>query len=1819
MSKPAGGDTPAGGGPTKEASTQMTEKISKRDDFIFTLIYPLAFQDKKGTPTFDFVLWIIHFIEYQSVGFFRNHLPLPEIFYKIVSFFSLSGIAYLSNISFWICVGATIFLFLLMIILLLIVSRAIKYLQKSMKWIVTYFRYFVKLYFSTLVIPSYCFLLNFFLWSYDKELDPIDYLYPNPSIKEFSATHIVAGAHVVYNYYCPETNPKCQALFGRKLGFWGILLAVDDLAQVVTSYTVSPFWIWRATGLSLWKAFFTYLYWSGKHLYRVEGNMLICINFLVGMVIDLASLVSMTLNDVLSAKIIIYVLTAFFVILCFPFVLTIFPKRFQSLWWLHLPGGEMYIDPNNPEHCVALKDKDPAIFTKPPKRPKLNWVVEVESDKVLYEQEKEEWNQDEEKMRNEMVEKKQKREEDMNKRRKTQSVIEMQEIDDETDNTMTDIDVIAPPHSVFKYPHIPKIYKEESVEPSIRFIYVPKWRNKRRREYVNQIYKQAIEKFPESPTLALTYATYLHYFMKDTKTAHSLIHTARQHHPQSLDMFTIFIATRDWQTDTKLGDEFSSAISQQQLNESLQVAEALHKEARQALREFWENLQRPLPDYGRVNPLLEKIDKYQKQAKKRYERLLVEYPNTPSVLRGYGSLMFEVFQDDETAEHFITRAEDLEEEEKENNPSNLDPDNRSVDDRSDVESRTRELARERQHQQINQIRQKKRRTQKSQASQLLNLELSEEAKTTSPLLYFLLIFLLLILLVGGALTAYFVCTGVCTSADTHLTTLDKVGSILTMSARLTTLSKLALSLTNNDFTILNPGIASMYFYDLPELTTAIKDVASNLYLVQHEIVINPTLSSFWEKTAQYFYILVTGGAVTILELRNDSIGGIIRTHAQNLNNAGQASTSLPLTDTTITACYAMMTNGPGIITERIKSILVSESTMITSAITSATITTVVVYVVVILVVILIILLYVWRTVKKATVNIKSSLLALSMVPRTTITSILSRLQDSSEMTAFAIEMAPGLTAEDDPFSVQAPLTQRSEHGNTPHSDNNLPSLFTDQIPSPRSRHTHNLDVDDPDGDLSDRSYRSGDWSDEDDSEKDMDHLSKTSTNPSKRGPADSPHVHPPQTVGPEQADTPHQSFSDASQPQFDIDQLNQMMMMNQMMIQQFSMQPNPDQTQLNHLMMQQAMLSQMIIQQSQNGSTQGMSPASETDNNHHLVFTPHKDDARPTTTPDKIDSSNPKTTRSTLSITTDDVAMTYALDVPPTPPSPSVAGAVHFDLSELNTKVRTEREFKEWTRNVKHAVSEIESKSMKFPSVVKVSVVIRVVLTLVVIIGFGTATILVSISSLNGSSVYGNEIILGQHRTMQLIHLQFLSLQLVFNTTSTTITNQTMPETTSPVFTDLTHIMNDQTALQHKINLALNYFERTDSHLRYGSSAYAQTSDTLLNSLQTNELEGQNSELDLLMFKQTDCLMPNSSYCVANPDRNYLTTPNFTGLDALHQVFISDCLHIAHYPITNQIVDKDIFLRMFTLANNDLYFGSLSFSEKLMDASKAFIIGAKLNILVMMIVSIVAYTITFIFLLFPLRGFFSQITNQSTLLRSLIPDIQHEDLQWKSEYESHYNPLDYSNKHTINLLSSLVELTEEHKDGSHLQSLRTISESILSSMQTQFNRESQWMKTNEYPHMDNHLKEHRYLMKEAAYLLRFILHQPESSFIITNALQIFFVSHIKRMDIPLGSWISKLEALGEDRANADVIDLQMEGEEAEEQPQLTQEELMTLLTVQQMYGLDPNLVLYAADMGIDLQSLIVLSQTNPEVIQQLTFAIQGANPGGPQYLTVPPG
>ncbi|KAH7817229.1 uncharacterized protein MONOS_13504 [Monocercomonoides exilis] len=1967
MSLPDHPDAAAGAGEaTTAAEGGSLDKISDTDEFVFNLLYPLAVQEKKPSSKLDAFLWGYQFLEFVATSIMFNPINFPDVVRTIASCINLSIIGAINTTAFYVCYGVAIFMLLLVIIGLLIVSKFYKKLQKSMRWLVQYYRLYVKIYLKILITPSMCWLCIPFVYDYSQpeETGPI-FLTLLPEIQAWSVQHIVLFAvsiliivsiflvQFILLYFCCPSNPKGGGIFSREPGAWARWEASLDICHVVTTFIISYYTFWRYMTVTIYFGYLAFDCYTVKPYFHKSGNIL----FLVfvteqAWILFIGFIATFTGNTIVANVLVFFFL--FLGMIAIPFLyVKFFSISWQKMMWIH-PGGEMYIDPYNPAHIRPVTDKDPAIFTKPARRPTLLGKIEVPNDMAIVSEEKKLVEASNKIRENERQRKKKLRDEGYTDDPESIEMVHMSslnataasnasnkgkfQVQSDPTRIPTEIDVLPPPNSPFSYPHIPKIRKAHDVEPGIRFVYEKEFRTKRYLAYVDAIYHIGLQRFNEDAPYYLQYATYSHYLMKDNKKALALVKSARQHHPEQLSRFVIFVASREWSADTASGDEYMTAISMQQLNENLPIAIDYHTQAKQALREFWENLQRPQPDFSRVNPLLQRIDSAQKEARNRYERLLIEYPNSSKVLYNYGNLLYEVFRDDETAENILSRAEEMEEEEKERKGltiGGIDVSSGNVNSRSDlstsggpglsrqhtsnadekkakaedtgpvsgvpletayndeemqmaeIQKRAQELEKEKTKERIQKMRKRKRakRKKKKQAAALVGMELTGKTRSSTNT-YLLLLLLIFILVGGGFLASYFISSSFSSSVLGQIERFNDVGKTMTLMARLVVLARVIVCHQRNSVP-LPPSPEAPYYPTLQAIYAESIDVVNNISSIMYNLAMDSVMLTHFEKRMSYVYCNVENANVTQMLMRESSIQSVINAISQSLRSEAIVGT-VPVTDAASTASLMIMINAPGFVTERLKSILVEQSKSLSSSITLSAVTIVIILVVLILVSIALLLFYVWRTIKESTVRGKASLLMLSMVPKSSISSILSRLQDSAGTKLLGSNLVGAFGAAGaggDPFLMtkraESPREQRDGEESTREArvkaqvGNALSSLLgqvrnkktsgdVSPVMSPDERYGQAFgsgsDADSESDEVSEnvRGRRKMDISadsDEGQSDSDSDDSVESQiihhsflddipldleNNMSRRLQAQhssdglnatqaSSTLHPSDSTASgglaaqQQPDSEQQKSFQGNRTENDNGQMNYpqrqaLQKQEQQQQPQFGSgnlqvlptmmqtpQQNPQMTQSTYFstpqfqqtsissssqpgppvrvggdgqiqsqsirltgfqmggtptntQQQQKSQNSQQFQQNQppplekqdsqstnsssrkgtrppsldlnlvrdkkgagNGKTIEMEEMNENneDNNGGDNENDNDNDA------DNDEGSNDggKTGRTVTSIDGGQTARLYSLDVPPTPPSPSGAGAAHFDVAELNPHVRSEREFKEWSRNVKHAVAEVQNKSLKFPSVVNAWVVGRVSFAIAAIFALGFSTMYLAFTSLQQTNVLANQMILSSIRTAQLLQMQYFSIQLVHNNTFMPLTNMVDESATSPVFRDLIHAMNNPLDIQTLLSESREFFNKIDVHLRYGNSLYSDSNDTILDKLVTTQLEGTNSELDKVMFDQATCLRTDNSECPPDSSRNYLLTHSFSGLDALFQIFLSDVLHISRLPIALVSPSSPHFLRLFSIGNNDLYTGSIRYSNTLFQHANSFVEQAKHQNINITIIDFSVFFVVVLFLLVPLRGYFTNLNNQTSLLNSLIPEINREELQWKDVYITPFAPLNFGNRRILSLISSTVELCEDKDDSSSSAALKATAENVVATMRIQFDREAEWMAQYDYgdDEMIEHLAEHKYLLREASYLLRFLIHQPDSSLVISNALQLFFIAHLQKSDSALGTHIQQ--------------------------------------------------------------------------------------------------
>ncbi|KAA6380447.1 MAG: hypothetical protein EZS28_024026, partial [Streblomastix strix] len=376
------------------------DKVSGTDDLIFNLFYPLA--PRKRSDKFDAVLWFIYTLEFCALSFHRARLPFPDIVQTIADYISGGALSRLSIIWFYTLFALAIFLVFFIALIMLIIMKIFKLMQQNVPYLIDYFRVFVKIYQNILIIPSMCWLSQPLVYDIESEEGVkvfLDYL---PDVEAWSVIHlvffiigvafnvIICAMQAILNYFCCATNPKHGGLFAREMGFWGIMMATVDISQVVVGYVISYYDYWRNITLPLYYAIIIAMCYDSKPFFRINGAVLYMITYAEASVILLIGAICTPFKDHIAKTILATIVMIALLIICPILIALFYPKAARKVWWLHLPGGEMYVDPYNPNHLKQITEKAAEIETRAPKRPPLFMRVEVEDDIPIIQAEQEE-------------------------------------------------------------------------------------------------------------------------------------------------------------------------------------------------------------------------------------------------------------------------------------------------------------------------------------------------------------------------------------------------------------------------------------------------------------------------------------------------------------------------------------------------------------------------------------------------------------------------------------------------------------------------------------------------------------------------------------------------------------------------------------------------------------------------------------------------------------------------------------------------------------------------------------------------------------------------------------------------------------------------------------------------------------------------------------------------------------------------------------------------------------------------------------------------------------------------------------------------------------------------------------------------------------------------------------------------------------------------------------------------------------------------------------------------------------------------------------
>eukprot|EP00002_Diphylleia_rotans_P031917 TRINITY_DN6658_c0_g1_i2.p1 TRINITY_DN6658_c0_g1~~TRINITY_DN6658_c0_g1_i2.p1 ORF type:complete len:1904 (-),score=336.36 TRINITY_DN6658_c0_g1_i2:1383-7094(-) len=190
-------------------------------------------------------------------------------------------------------------------------------------------------------------------------------------------------------------------------------------------------------------------------------------------------------------------------------------------------------------------------------------------------------------------------------------------------------------------------------------------------EHVDMLFAEALETFPESSTLIVSYMGFLIYQAKLMDKYRIHAEKTRELQPLMDIRYLIYQKSREIEEMRQISSSGTSLdlSSYIEFQTNYKEARKYHAQAIRAMRRFWHLL---LMDQERfdVNMLplaAEKVTQATGQAQRHYENVIKKHPEAPRLLRAYAEFILGTSQDQRKANMFLKRAEELEEKQARSN------------------------------------------------------------------------------------------------------------------------------------------------------------------------------------------------------------------------------------------------------------------------------------------------------------------------------------------------------------------------------------------------------------------------------------------------------------------------------------------------------------------------------------------------------------------------------------------------------------------------------------------------------------------------------------------------------------------------------------------------------------------------------------------------------------------------------------------------------------------------------------------------------------------------------------------------------------------------------------------------------------------------------------------------------------------------------------------------------------------------------------------------------------------------------------------------
>ncbi|KAJ4459726.1 hypothetical protein PAPYR_4115 [Paratrimastix pyriformis] len=431
----------------------------------------------------------------------------------------------------------------------------------------------------------------------------------------------------------------------------------------------------------------------------------------------------------------------------------------------------------------------------------------------------------------------------------------------------------------------------------------------------------------------------------------------------------------------------------------------------------------------------------------------------------------------------------------------------------------------------------------------------------------------------------------------------------------------------------------------------------------------------------------------------------------------------------------------------------------------------------------------------------------------------------------------------------------------------------------------------------------------------------------------------------------------------------------------------------------------------------------------------------------------------------------------------------------------------------------------KVPGAIPLGIQLRIFAGILLMIMVLAASVAVTAMLMDQSRHLGYLVATSGFRTTVAVKVQWLALQLFFNNT------QHLPDptvinalSTDPVWKDMSHLSTDRSVLQRLLLDSVSYLGALHNQIRYGNEATRWTNDTAFDDIPTPRSANADESLEALQNAPTMCLLYNTSNC--REDRIVNLYPPFYGVAALMSRFLNTARQLGRLPPDELSPDMAVLGFVYSVIRYDLRDGLDRITELFYDEAVVSNQQGATTQKATFIIEMLVIVFTYLLVLLPTKSLLWGVALKTKRMVGLCPDEDLGDayqLVWRPEMRVHHEGLDRDHEAIVGLANQWLEaLAAPEDDPATGADAAELGHALRDALQRHVRLEEGLMRAQQYPQAGPHMADHRALVAKAQRLMD----QAAKGRVGANPaaagqlLRRFVNGHIPQHDGPLAAWLA---------------------------------------------------------------------------------------------------